>query len=197
MLSYFDSFFIMKILHLLIIFGIIFLFFILRGNIMTEQELQCIYDANTKVLSGADLVNKANRTLMYGVTIDRDVFHTYLFCGEIFTVIERNDGDLLLRNVEANHQFTPDKRAFPGGCDYEFCRLLRSSDVWITFSDYDEREASHNARSSKEYIGPILAEHHLLLACGGTLPEKEKSSEGDEYNLSGAESFEDCAIQLG
>lgn len=173
--------------------------FLIRGEIvMTEHELQCIYDANTKVLSGSDLVNKANRTLMYGVTIDRDVFHTYLFCGEIFTVIERKDGDLLLRNVESNYQFVPDKRAFPGGCDYEFCRLLRSSDVWITFSDFDEREAMNNARSGKEYIGPILAEHHLLLACGGSLPQNARSGKADaDYNLSDVGDEENFVVELG
>jgi len=165
---------------------------------MTEHELQCIYDANTKVLSGSDLVNKANRTLMHGVTIDREVFHTYLFCGEIFTVIERKDGELLLRNVESNYQFVPDKRAFPGGCDYEFCRLLRSSDVWISFSDFDEREAMNNARSGKEYIGPILAEHHLLIACGESLPKKSNSNETDaDYNLSSIDGEEENFVELG
>lgn len=92
------------------------------------------------VLKGADLANQQDRTLMYGYNVARQTFHVYLRGGVIHQVTYRND--VLLEHkteneITSNDFYVPEKRAYPGWCDFEFCSTLILRGAEISFTTFD------------------------------------------------------------
>ena len=90
----------------------------------------------TKVITASDLINKKDRTLLYGYTCTRETFHVYLKNMKIHVVIYQNYyvcEIVKLKNmreiiVKSNIDYIPDKRLYPEACDFEFCKLLEEKE---------------------------------------------------------------------
>jgi len=131
------------------------------------------------VICAAQLTNNTPRTLVYGVTIERQTFHVYLgHDGVIHVLVYRelhNDGEtprfLVLshsgpegQETKSNHGYLPSKRAYPESCDLEFCKLMRETDAKISFTSFTEgaderRKAVHSgfAGFTADHPGAIPA----------------------------------------
>lgn len=98
-------------------------------------------EAETRVLMATDIVNKNNRTLLYGYTCDRDTWHVYLKDCEIHAVVyngREDDSELYRIVVVSNSDYIPNKRLYPARCDFEFCKLLKERGVDFTFTAWEE-----------------------------------------------------------
>jgi len=102
-------------------------------------------------LSGKDLNDQTDRTLLYGYTCDRESWHVYLRDGEIVVLIYMNESDPEILTVLSNHDYIPNKRLYPECCDYEFCNLLsKDRDVVLPFTVWMD------LREEKQYYGYVL-----------------------------------------
>jgi hypothetical protein len=92
-------------------------------------------------ISAADLINKADRTLLYGYTCDRSTWHVYLKNGEIHTlryISVKSTREIL---VTSNKDYIPDKRLYPERCDFEFCSFLKNLGYSLPFTTWTEMAA--------------------------------------------------------
>lgn len=107
---------------------------------MNINELEKLKKVEEKkaLVTAKDLENQENRTLLYGYDCERDTWHTYLKDGEIITVIYPHKSNVRRFDVQENEHFVPNKRLYPESCDYEFCKLLKESGVYLPFTTYDE-----------------------------------------------------------
>lgn len=101
------------------------------------EKLEGLHD----VFTVDDLVNKDDRTLLFGYTLERDTWHVYLEKGEIITI--KYNGCMALSvperiDIRDNQRFIPSKRLYPECCDYEFCKLLKLEGYYLPFTFYDE-----------------------------------------------------------
>lgn len=106
------------------------------------EKLQNDITPQAKVLV-TELTNLEDRTLLWGYTSDRNSFHVYLKDGILNKVIYNFDRHLLRHEegVDLNIEgITPDKRIYPSSCDFEFCTLLRSKDVYLPFTTFSEEK---------------------------------------------------------
>lgn len=118
-----------------------------------------------EVITVNDLVNRSNRTLLYGYTCERQTWHVYLRNGEIIVVQynqEYSRGKPAPKNMErisvkSSCGFIPDKRLYPERCDYEFCRILKEKGYDLPFTTWSEHPISE-----QEYYGFILDENQIL-----------------------------------
>ncbi|MFB5759054.1 hypothetical protein [Paenibacillus medicaginis] len=119
---------------------------------MNKNELEEInsYSEGKKLpISAEDLVNKNNRTLLYGYTSERDTWHVYLKDNEIHT-IRYKDNSCITMLVDCNSHYVPDKRLYPERCDYEFCLLLKKNRVNLPFTTWTEDV------EERDYYGMVL-----------------------------------------
>lgn len=110
---------------------------------MTKKEFTTLDAPLKSYISVHDLVNKTPRTLVYGYDLDRNTHHVYLMDGEIHSDIYSFDGNLLNSTVgiEINpYKCSPNKRAYPARCDFEFCKLLKEHGVQVSYTTFDERQ---------------------------------------------------------
>ena len=105
----------------------------------------------TKVIIASDLINKKDRTLLYGYTCARETFHVYLKNMKIHVVIYQNyygcetvkPKNMREIIVKSNMDYIPDKRLYPETCDFEFCKLLKEKDIHLPFTNFNnDREVS-------------------------------------------------------
>lgn len=87
-----------------------------------------------------DLADKSDRTLLYGYTCMRDTWHVYIKFGRIFTVVYCFGEDPEEVSVQENSEFVPNKRLYPERCDFEFCELLKSKDIYLPFTIWERDE---------------------------------------------------------
>jgi hypothetical protein len=107
-----------------------------------------------KKVSIQDLLNKEERTLLYGYTCDRDTFHIYLRSGELHKIIfkhnehkpsvHKHGQELPLEGI------VPNKRLYPEACDFEFCVLLSSVGINLPFTTFDE------SREKKKFYTQVV-----------------------------------------
>ena len=130
---------------------------------MTELEFKILNelgDDKHQVLTIRELLNKDERTLLYGYTCSRKTFHVYLKNGKITVVKYNNNYTNGVENVYPenmkeieitnNCDFVPDKRLYPEACDYEFCVLLKRRGVNLPFI------AMNPERNIKKFYGFTL-----------------------------------------
>lgn len=90
------------------------------------------------------LGNKEERTLLYGETYEREVFHVYVKNKQIHTVVYFLDDELnqphMMREIKTsfNCDYIPSKYIDPVRSDYEFCMLLKERGETIKFECYFE-----------------------------------------------------------
>ena len=106
------------------------------------------------LILGADLLNQADRTLLFGFTQDHETHHVYLQDGVIHTVRYLLDGAVREYPIFDNENYKPDKRVYPTRSDFEFCLKLQQSNVHLTYTTYDERELTKKMHGV--YFGRIL-----------------------------------------
>jgi hypothetical protein len=87
-----------------------------------------------------DLMNLADRTLIYGYDCDRNTFHLYLkdnlFVRIYYTfekkILSSDIGPFMIAT-----ECVPDKRVYPECCDFDFCVLLHSKGIDIPFTGFE------------------------------------------------------------
>jgi len=104
---------------------------------MKELEFESLINLNS-LIKGVDLIDKSDRTLLYGYTCDRSTFHVYIKDGEIKIVVYKTVGDLREIIPTCNSDYLPDKRVYPAKSDYEFCRRLMLSGCRPCFTYWEE-----------------------------------------------------------
>jgi hypothetical protein len=104
---------------------------------MTLEEFQKIRGKNQTLITAKDLVNKENRTLLHGYTLERDTFDVELVNGEIVVEVNEFEKGLRIITPSCNSDYVPSKRVYPAQSDFEFCRLLLERGVYIPFTFFD------------------------------------------------------------
>lgn len=104
-------------------------------------------------LSSGDLLNKADRTLLYGYTCDRNTWHVYLKDEEIHTVMYMDKKDIQEIQVTSNNGYIPDKRLYPERCDFEFCSFLKNLGYSLPFTSWTDLPLEHQ---NKGYYGETI-----------------------------------------
>jgi len=113
------------------------------------DKLKGIEKAKEQVITIDDLINKTNRTLLYGYTCERDTWHVYIKDNKIFAVIYKYGESPKEMNIFSNYCYIPDKRLYPETCDYEFCKLLKDKEIDLPFTTWQDRP-------EKQYYGELL-----------------------------------------
>lgn len=128
---------------------------------MTPQQYKklCAVTSTTlPPLTIKNLRNKSERTLLFGYTCERETFHVYIRDGRIYTVRYEGWKDNPTPKevtVKTDEDYVPDKRVYPTRSDYEFCRLLRTRDVYIAFTNQNQEELKRPLIEGK-YFGMVL-----------------------------------------
>ena len=80
------------------------------------QEEDSLYGGG--VITGSDLSNQEDRTLIWGYTTDRRSWHVYLKDGEIHSYVYGvHNGDSFTKlSVSSNEGYIPNKRLYPECC---------------------------------------------------------------------------------
>ena len=92
-----------------------------------------------RVIMAKDLIDKTNRTLLYGYTCERDTWHIYLKDCQIISVIYKYRKQPERMDINSNYHYVPDKRLYPECCDYEFCKLLKEKGISLPFTTWTDR----------------------------------------------------------
>lgn len=132
---------------------------------MTDEEFMRIksYRRETeKILTVDDLINKEDRTLLYGYTCDRETWHVYLKDEKIYTI--KYQANYVMKcpvHIEEipvcdNSDYIPNKRLYPSACDYEFCMRLKERGYELPFTSQDDRKKA-------QYYGYTLKD--IIPAC--------------------------------
>lgn len=103
---------------------------------MTKKEFEIL--ESWALVTGKDLSNSEDRTLLYGYTFNRETYHVYLKDGEIHAIVYEGFHLVKEMNVKDNFDYGSCKRLYPAKCDYEFCQLLRERQVSLPFSFWEE-----------------------------------------------------------
>jgi hypothetical protein len=86
-----------------------------------------------------------DRTLLYGYDTDRRTWHVYQRHGELHRLIYIDgnpetsppEGYISAPRLKVDI-IVPNKRLYPEGCDFEFCKKLRKLNVHMTFLSYGQ-----------------------------------------------------------
>ena len=109
---------------------------------MNKSQLQWLLEykvPDNKLITIADLDNKAPRTLLYGYTVDRLTHHVYISeRGAIETVVYGIDAPLYRLTPTRNEHYVPNKRLYPARCDFWFCKKLAEAGINLPFTTYSE-----------------------------------------------------------
>jgi hypothetical protein len=93
-----------------------------------DEFLKITYDPT--IIHVNDLLNKNDRTLVYGYDCERTTYHLYLKDEKFFSLwysikneIFRGQSLIGVKEINAA-ACSPDKRVYPESCDFEFATLL-------------------------------------------------------------------------
>ena len=118
---------------------------------MTKTQYEKLNSFSDELITAETLQSKVDRTLLYGYTCDRRIFHVYLKDEVIHTVTYDldylEDGtsrpvDMKEVSVSYNCHYVPGKRVYPHKCDFEFCKALLLAGVSIPFTFWEDVEES-------------------------------------------------------
>lgn len=142
---------------------------------MNQKEFEILktYRGVPHIISVDDLINKTDRTLLYGYTCNRDTWHVYLKDGQIVTLVygwsyenessefkyhvkgQMNEKSCVysynIIEIENNIDFIPDKRIYPNACDFEFCKLILDAGGHLPFTG-DANDTSEK----KQYYALVI-----------------------------------------
>lgn len=99
------------------------------------------------------LINKKDRTLLWGYTLNRDSFHVYLKDGKIHLYVYTYGEKEILKSESgfemSAESLIPSKRVYPEASDYEFCKKLLDMGFNIPFTAFSEN------REERQFYGEI------------------------------------------
>jgi hypothetical protein len=107
---------------------------------MTEQEyaaLREILYEETPVTIG--VVPGPDRTLLYGYDVERFTWHVFQMNGFLHRVVYRMEEPLLANSSGLRlrvDMLVPNKRLYPEGCDFAFCKKLRKLNAYLPFTTF-------------------------------------------------------------
>ena len=104
-----------------------------------EYEILQQIDKDISLITINNLINKLDRTLLYGYTCERDTWHVYIEDNKIYKVIYNSNKEPEEHEVLNDFEYVPDKRLYPECCDYEFCRLLKERGAHLPFTTWQDR----------------------------------------------------------
>lgn len=109
---------------------------------MTPEELRTLIDMGHPPLTTVTVaeIDGEDRTLLFGYTVDRDIFHVYLLDGRIHKHIYSHSKETLYHEAReswSGELLVPDKRVHPSPTDFSFARLLASRGVSISWTTWD------------------------------------------------------------
>ena len=108
---------------------------------MNLREFENLKKVEEEQISVLDLVDRQNRTLIYGYTVDRYDFHLYLYDDSFFLLIYSGNNiikkEMYIDTIN-DEDCIPDKRVYPEQSDYEFCELLIRNGNHIPFTTFNE-----------------------------------------------------------
>jgi hypothetical protein len=112
---------------------------------MTQKEYLELSNhwATEPLINVSMLSNKNSRTLIYGYDHDRNTFHLYLEDCK-FHLVYYNGNEYIQGSIFTGFEIDPfscipDKRTYPEACDFEFCKLLKSFDVSLNFTTFNDK----------------------------------------------------------
>jgi hypothetical protein len=142
---------------------------------LTKESFSKIYEEKTNSsISIDELLDKSNRTLIYGYNCDRDTFHAFIYNGKMYSCYYKYSTymkeDYIINEISVipkteqcsfkelfnKYHSVPNKRVYPESCDEEFCNLLMRKDIEIPFTTFDEKRAE--MLKGKKYHGMIPEE---------------------------------------
>jgi hypothetical protein len=106
---------------------------------MTREEHAELSRKETEevMIDARALTNKTPRTLIYGYTCDRDTFELILLAGHEPCFSLYIDEKLIFMGCHIEpDRCVPDKRIYPAKSDFEFCSILKSHGVYLSFTTY-------------------------------------------------------------
>jgi hypothetical protein len=119
-----------------------------------EYDRLCNDTRSGSFISVDELIDKSDRTLLYGYTCERLTWHVYLEDGVIHKVVYRSSGGDCEHSYYGEGfkvwELIPDKRLYPETCDFEFCSLLRGKGVDLLFTNFNED------RGESQYYGWVV-----------------------------------------
>jgi len=104
-----------------------------------------------------DLVDKSDRTLLYGYTLDRQDVHVYVKNEEVHYIEYDIDNNILFEKsgvFEDISELIPSKRSYPESTDPEFLAILMRRGVSGNFTTYCENR--YEKIKNKKYQGFVL-----------------------------------------
>ena len=123
---------------------------------MTQEEYNELSNhwATKSRINVSMLTNKNSRTLIYGYDLDRNTFHLYLEDCK-FHLVYYNGNEYIQGSIFTGFEIDPvicipGKRTYPEVCDFEFCKLLKSFDISLNFTTFDDK------REIKQYYGKLI-----------------------------------------
>lgn len=123
---------------------------------MTREECNELSNhlASKPIINVSMLTNKNSRTLIYGYDLDRNTFHLYLEDCK-FHLVYYNRNEYIQGSIFTGFEIDPflcisSKRTYPEACDFEFCKLLKSFDISLNFTTFDDK------REIKQYYGELI-----------------------------------------
>lgn len=121
------------------------------------RTLECSTQKKDEV-SIDELIDRSDRTLIYGYTIDRETFHLYLENGQ-FNLAIYDAYDCLVKSARGKAQMSvsdcrPSKRAYPERSDFEFAMLMKKKEANITFTTFSKvnKEGRFHGKRVEELI---------------------------------------------
>lgn len=114
------------------------------------EQLKAVEEVKEAVLTSNSLINKEDRTLLYGYTCDRETWHVYIENNQIHTVKYKSQDNPHILSIKTNEDYVPNKRLYPAKCDLEFCSLLKQKGIRLPFTTWE------NNVEEKQYYGKII-----------------------------------------
>ena len=106
-----------------------------------------------QVIKGNELLDRSDRTLVYGYTCDRDTFHVALLGGVIHVFLYDHNNTMIWHkdedDLQDNSEYVPNKRVYPERCDSDFVITLLHAGVDVPFTTFDvERQAKMDPKKT-------------------------------------------------
>lgn len=124
---------------------------------MNREEFENLDRSEAPRLVGVgDLLNRSDRTLLYGYDVDRNSWHVYLLGGEIHLLV-RGQRNTIFFDAEPSwvaEQLVPNKRVYPESTDKQFAELLFDRGAPMTFSRWSDERAERVRDLA--FHGPVL-----------------------------------------
>ena len=138
------------------------------------SDLRCTKELGL-VIEGADLVNKTNRTLLYGYTCERETAHVYLEDGVIHSVVYSYQDEILAHTTQHqmknNQQYSIFKRVYPAASDAEFAKLLKLAGVFVPYTTFDTRVPQAFYGLVARQLRPKVAKAHFCTPADFDFPQ--------------------------